>query len=114
MSSVVFVFLMTLVVTVLPLASDYLQGPLYKYSLFGKEKAGDDELIVTYGLNKPSIVFYSGHKIAVVGGIDRLQKLIAESKGLIVIAKAKDAEQLKQLGLVLHDTDKGYVLLERN
>ncbi len=114
MFSVMFVFLMTLVVAALPMASNNLQGALYKFSLYGKEKADSDECIITYGLNKPSIVFYSGHKVAAAGGIDTLQKLIAEGKGRIVIAKARDAEQLKQLGLVVRDTDKGYVLLERN
>jgi amino acid transporter len=114
MSSVMFVFLMTLVVTVLPMASNNLQDALYKYSLYGKEKAGVDERIITYGLNKPSIVFYSEHKVAAAGGIDTLQKLIAEGRDRIVIAKARDTEQLKRLGLVVRDTDKGYVLLERN
>ncbi len=113
MSTVMFIFLMTLVVTVLPMASDYLQGALYKYSMYGKVKAHDDERIIAYGLNKPSIVFYSGHKVAMAGGIDTLQKLIAEGKGRIVIAKAKDAERLKQFGLIVCDTDKEYVLLER-
>ena len=114
MFSVMTVFLMTLVATALPMASDYLQGTLYKFSLYGNEKAYNDERIITYGLNKPSIVFYSGHKVAVAGGIDTLQKLIAEGEGRLVIAKARDAEQLKQLGLVVLDTDKGYVLLEKN
>jgi hypothetical protein len=114
MFSVMFAFLMTLVVTALPVASDYLQGSLYKYSLYGKEKAHDDERIIAYGLNKPSIVFYSGRKVATAGGIDTLQKLIVEGKGRIVIAKAKDAERLNQLGLVVRDTDKGYALLEKD
>jgi 4-amino-4-deoxy-L-arabinose transferase-like glycosyltransferase len=114
MFSVMFIFLMTLVVIALPMASDYLQGALHKYSLYGKEKADVDERIITYGLNKPSIVFYSGHKVIAAGGIDTLQRLISEDKGRIVIAKTKDAERLKQLGLVVRDTDKGYALLERD
>ncbi len=114
MFSVMFLFLMTLVVTALPMASDYLQGTLHKYSLYGKERAGRDERIITYGLNKPSIVFYSGHKVAASGGIDTLQKLIVEGKGRIVIAKTKDVEQLKQLGLVVRDADKGYAILEKD
>jgi hypothetical protein len=52
--------------------------------------------------------------VVAAGGIDTLQKLIAEGRDRIVIAKARDAEQLKRLGLVVRDTDKGYVLLERN
>jgi len=112
MSSVMFVFLMTAILTGLPIANNYLQGSLYKYSIYGNKKAKGDERIIAYGLNKPSIVFYSGHKVAVAGGIDTLKSIISDGKGRIVIAKTKDAELLRQSGLVIRDMDKGYALLE--
>ncbi|HMK56840.1 MAG TPA: glycosyltransferase family 39 protein [Dissulfurispiraceae bacterium] len=113
LASGMFVFLTALVITALPVASEYLQGPLHKFSLYGKEKTRADERIITYGLNKPSIVFYSDRKVVVAGGTDELQRSISEGSGKIVIAKAKDAERLKQLGLVVLDTEKGYALLEK-
>ncbi|HMK61830.1 MAG TPA: glycosyltransferase family 39 protein [Dissulfurispiraceae bacterium] len=106
-------FFVSLMLTALPMASDYLQAALYKYSMYGKERTPIDRQIITYGLNKPSIVFYSGRKVAVAGSTQALGEMIAGGKGNVVIAKAKDAERLKQLGLVVLDTEKGYALLER-
>ncbi|MFN3481068.1 MAG: ArnT family glycosyltransferase [Thermodesulfovibrionales bacterium] len=104
-------FLLVLSIKVLPLASQHLQGTLYKYSLYAKERLQGDERIITYGMNNPSIVFYSGHRIINVGDREQLSSL--KNAGRLIIAKAKDIETLKDLGFNLIERDKGYAILER-
>jgi 4-amino-4-deoxy-L-arabinose transferase-like glycosyltransferase len=113
MFSVMFAFLMTLVVTALPVASDYLQGTLYKYSLYGKEKAHADERIIAYGINFPSIVFYSHHKVAHVRGREALQLYVREKGDRIAIAKIKDLDVFSGTGFTVLKKENGYALLER-
>lgn len=113
MFSLMFLFLMALVVTALPMAGEYLQGSLHKYSLYGKEKLQAEERIVTLGLNKPSIVFYSDRKVSIAGNPEALQRMIPEGKVKIVLAKSKDAGKIKEFGLVLRDQSNGYALLEK-
>lgn len=135
-SALMIVFLLVLSIKALPLVNQYLQGTLYKYSLYAKERLHNDERIITYGINNPSIVFYSGHKIINIGNKDELKALmtrkgdsasLAESqatkKGIIsemqfytrtiAIAKAKDIEVFKDLGFNLLEKDGMYAILER-
>ena len=62
-SIVMVCFLALLLLKALPVANQYLQGTLYKYSLYAKNRLHDDERIIAYRMNNPSIVFYSDHKI---------------------------------------------------
>lgn len=107
------IFLLLLSVKVMPLAGRILQGTLHKYSLYAKERLGKDERILTYGINNPSIVFYSGHRVVRVGNMDELASLIEDKKRLLLISKAKETEGLKQLGFTLLEEDGKYALLER-
>ena len=106
-------YLSLLQVKALPLINDYLQGTLHKYSLYAKERLGSDERILTYGINNPSIVFYSGHRVVKVGNRDELLPLISQQKRLLVITKAKEAEGLKTLGFGLIEEDGRYAILEK-
>ncbi len=106
-------FLLLLSVKVMPLAEQTLQGTLYKYSLYAKERLGKGEKIITYGINNPSIVFYSGHRVVRAGNMEELASLIEGKKGLLLISKAKEIEGLKRLGFTLLEEDGNYALLER-
>jgi 4-amino-4-deoxy-L-arabinose transferase-like glycosyltransferase len=113
MFGMMFLFLMALVMTALPMASEYLQGSLNKYSVYGKDKLQPEERIVTLGLNKPSIVFYSDRKVTIAGSPEALQKMISEGKAKIVLGKSKDAEKIKQFGLTLREQRDDYALFEK-
>ncbi|HXX81269.1 MAG TPA: glycosyltransferase family 39 protein, partial [Thermodesulfovibrionales bacterium] len=108
-----FAYVSLLMVEALPLVHQHLQGPLYKYSLYAKERLAGDERILTYGINNPSIVFYSGHRVVRVGNRDELLPLMGEQKRLFVITKAKEVEGLKNLGFNLFEQDGRYAILEK-
>jgi hypothetical protein len=97
----------------LPIANQYLQGTLYKYSLYAKERLHDDEKIITYKINNPSIVFYSGHKIINVKDKDELKTFMKKNNHAVAITKTTDVEVLKELGFNLLEKDEKYGILER-
>lgn len=104
-------FLIVLSIKALPIVNNYLQGALYRYSLYAKERLQGNEKIIAYGINNPSIVFYSGHRVINVRDRDRLMSLTNE--GSLLIAKTKDIEVLKDLGFNLVERDKNYAIFER-
>ncbi len=107
-------FMAVLLVTALPAAGDYLQGTLYKYSVYAKEKLPPDEPIITYAINKPSIVFYSGHKIIHAGSENELKALMDTAPHhALVIAKTKDRGKVEALGLKVLEMDSQYGLFEK-
>ncbi|NCO67282.1 MAG: hypothetical protein COY75_03490 [Nitrospirae bacterium CG_4_10_14_0_8_um_filter_41_23] len=112
-SVLVVAFLFLFIAKGLPIANQYLQGTLYKYSLYAKERLHDDEKIITYRINNPSIVFYSEHKIINVRDKDELITFMKNSKHAIAITKTKDVEVLKKLGFNLLEKDEKYAIFER-
>jgi 4-amino-4-deoxy-L-arabinose transferase-like glycosyltransferase len=113
MLGIVLVFLTLLLIEAYPMANQQLQGPLYRFSLYARGKTRNDERIIAYGINFPSIVFYSDRKVANVRGQDALQEYIKEKGGGLAIAKAKDMDVLTSAGFTLLQKDNGFVLLER-
>jgi hypothetical protein len=109
----VLAYLSLLQIKALPLVNQQLQGTLHKYSLYAKERLRSDETILTYRINNPSIVFYSGRRVVRVGSTDELLPLISQQKRLLVITKAKEVEGLKTLGFTLIENDRRYALLEK-
>jgi len=111
-------FVFTLSSTALPLAAEQLQGTLYKFSIYAKENLKAGDRIITYRLNKPSVVFYSDRKITNAGSMEELSSILSnngskENGPKLVIAKAGDLELLSAAGLVLIDKDRQYALLEK-
>ncbi|HKN19235.1 MAG TPA: glycosyltransferase family 39 protein [Dissulfurispiraceae bacterium] len=103
-----------LLVKALPAAGDYLQGTLYRYSLYAKEKLPPDERIITYGINNPSIVFYSGHKIIHAGSENELKALMDTTRHHeLIIAKTKDRGKIEALGFNALEMDSRYALFEK-
>ncbi len=113
LSCIMFLFLSILSVKALPIVNRHLQGTLYKYSLYAGQAAQGDDRIITYGLNNPSIVFYSGHKVLNTRNKNELLPYITSGKGRIAIAKVKDIEALRNLNFSLLESDGTYAILER-
>lgn len=112
-SAMMVTFLLLLSVKALPLANRQLQGTLHKYSLFARERLDKEEKIIVYGINHPSIVFYSDRRIVRVGNREELMPLFARGRRLLLIAKAKEITGLTQWGFHLLEEDGRYAILER-
>jgi 4-amino-4-deoxy-L-arabinose transferase-like glycosyltransferase len=106
-------FLLLLSVKALPLANLQLQGTLHKYSLYARERLQKDEKIIVYGINHPSIVFYSERKVERVGNRDELNPLLTRGGRLLLITKAKEITGLAPLGFDVLEQDGRYAILER-
>jgi len=107
-------FLVSLTVKALPLADEQLQGTLHKFSLYAKKRLNDNERIIAYRINNPSVVFYSDRVVLNAGNRDELASLAKGDKKFLVIAKTKDAESLNDMGLTIVDKGRKYALLEKN
>ncbi|HTZ17720.1 MAG TPA: glycosyltransferase family 39 protein [Dissulfurispiraceae bacterium] len=113
MLCIVLIFFTFLMIKAYPMANQRLQGALYRFSLYAKEKVHGDGRIITYGINMPSIVFYSDRKVAVVRGSEALRAYVREHGETIAIAKVKDLEAFSGTGFTVVDKENGYALLER-
>jgi 4-amino-4-deoxy-L-arabinose transferase-like glycosyltransferase len=108
---VIFLFLSS--VEVVPAVSAYLQGTLYRYSLYAKEESKKGVEIISYKINYPSIVFYADHKIIGARNMVRLLPYIKDGRKFVAITRASDADELESAGFKLLEKDRRYALLER-
>ena len=113
LSVLMIVFLSVLSIKALPIANNYLQGTLYRYSLYARERLRGDERIIAYGINNPSIVFYSSHRVINTRNKDELLSIVSNSSKSIAITKTRDIEVLKGLGFKILQRDKDYAILEK-
>jgi len=98
----------------IPVASHYLQGTLYSYSLFAKENLGRGGRLFTYKLIKPSVPFYSDRSAPNILKNRELKSLGASKERILLIAKAKDAAHVSSFGFNVLQDDGTYALLEKN
>ena len=113
LSGLFIIFLSILLIKALPIASQYLQGTLHKYSVYARDNLGEEEGLITYRINNPSILFYSNHRILTASDKDGLIRFLKESRPFMAITKTKDSEDLKGLGFKMLGDDGTYALLER-
>jgi 4-amino-4-deoxy-L-arabinose transferase-like glycosyltransferase len=106
-------FLFLLLMKGLPLASDYLQGALYRYSIFAKENLRPDEKLIVFGLNRPSIAFYSARSILAADDKKDLMSLPETKTHSVAITRTEDIGLFQGLGYNLVDHDSQYAILER-
>ncbi len=106
-------FLFLLSAKALPLANHALQGTLHKYSLYARDTLGKNEKIITYGINNPSIVFYSDRRVVRVGSPAELAPLLSQEGRLLLISKAGDIPGLSKAGFRVLEEDGKYAMLER-
>ncbi len=112
-AGIMIVFFSILSVKAFPLINQYLQGTLHKYSLYAKGRLSSDESIYIYGINNPSIAFYSGHKVINLRGKDMLTTLSDNEHHAIVITKTKNIAAIENLGFRVLEKDERYAILER-
>jgi 4-amino-4-deoxy-L-arabinose transferase-like glycosyltransferase len=107
------IFLIIFSINALPIIDNYLQGTLYRYSLYAKDILSDNEKIIVYDLNKPSILFYSGHNILPIKNKQDMISLLENNAHALVITKTKNMASLTQLGLKVLKNEGDYAILER-
>ncbi len=105
-------FFSALVTGGLPAASDYLQGTLYKYSVYAKERLRQDEKIIVFGINNPSIAFYSERRLIGASTKEELTALAGKYAHAVAISRTKDAGLLLDSGYTLVTSDSHYALFE--
>ncbi len=106
------VFFSALLMGALPLTSDYMQGTLYKYSVYAKERLRQDERIIVFGINNPSIAFYSERRLIGANTKEELISLAGKHEHAVAISKAKDTGLLLDSGYKLISSDSRYALFE--
>jgi len=107
------VFLFILLLKALPIANQYLQGTLHKYSLYARDRLYIDESLIVYSINNPSIVFYSDHKVITIRDKNDVMGLMKNGRRAIIITKAKDIDVFENMGFNLLEKDERYAILER-
>ena len=106
------VFLAVLLMRALPLASDHLQGTLHKYSLYAKDRLRENEGVIVFGMNNPSIAFYSERRILNANSKEDLMSLKNKGMHAVAISKAKDVDLLRDSGYTLIESDTRYAIFE--
>lgn len=106
------VFFSAVLTGALPLASDYLQGTLHKYSIYAKERLRQEGKIIAFGVNNPSIAFYSERRIEGANTREELINLAGKYPQAVAISKTKDAGLLLDSGYTLIASDSQYSLFE--
>lgn len=113
MATLMTIFLIIFSISALPIIDNYLQGTLYRYSLYAKTILPPNEKIIVYDLNKPSILFYSDHNILPVKNKDDIIHALENKTYAIVMTKTKHIGDLEKLGLKVLKNEGDYALLER-
>ncbi|MCX7920081.1 MAG: phospholipid carrier-dependent glycosyltransferase [bacterium] len=83
-----------------PIVYEYQQGPIYRFATGIKNELQPTDIIVEFGHNNPSVIFYSQHRILRLGTnqFDRLTELFQSSNRVYLISnKLKLRDQFQQL-----------------
>lgn len=109
-------FLLVLSVKAVPLAGEKLQGTLYRYSLEAKGRLGEGGRLVAFGINNPSVLFYTGQgggKAIITRNREELLPHLREGADLVAISRSKDAALLMGLGFRVLGEEGKYAILEK-
>ncbi|MBI3121133.1 MAG: glycosyltransferase family 39 protein [candidate division NC10 bacterium] len=116
LSAMMALFLLTAAVAVAPRAYAILQAPLREFAEDARDVLGAQGMLVAYGLNAPSIVFYAQRPVtplgpAPPGGADRLRRLLEAGRPVVVITRSAHAPRLDGVpGLYRLKSRGGYAI----
>ncbi|MBA4372364.1 MAG: hypothetical protein C0402_05830 [Thermodesulfovibrio sp.] len=97
----------------LPLANQFMQGSLHKYSRYAQDNLGPEGALIVYRLNRPSIVYYSRHTITSATQPAELERLLQPGRQALIITTASETASLEKMGLTLIEKDSAYALFEK-
>lgn len=97
----------------LPPANLYLQGNLYTYATYSRTVLAAGDILTTYDINQPSILFYAQRGIEKIEGGDKEYfRHLPKEKTVLIITKSDRVAVLRDLAeFTLIDSDKKYALL---
>ncbi|MEE8185299.1 MAG: phosphatase PAP2 family protein, partial [Thermodesulfobacteriota bacterium] len=82
----------------LPPVNIYLQKTLYDYSIYSKSVLDGNDILATYEINQPSILFYSGRRVEKIESWNREKlKNLAEDRRILIITKKDRIEELMEI-----------------
>ena len=97
----------------LPPANLHLQGSLHAYATYSRGVLERDDILATYDINQPSILFYARRGIEKIeGGNKDYFRQLPEDRRVLVITRAEKVAELRVVAeLILVDSDEKYALL---
>ncbi|MBI3353298.1 MAG: glycosyltransferase family 39 protein [Nitrospirae bacterium] len=111
------IFILITLNLAMPAVDRLVQHPLKEVALFIREMGEKDKRIATYGINNPSILFYSRQKAFILnrGEKERLNAMANEETPLYVITKLPYAREVKEATGMRYAGQRGiYILLTNN
>jgi hypothetical protein len=113
LSLLMIAFLVILLLKAVPLMNQDMQGVLYKYSMYAKYRLQGGEPLLVYGINNPSIVFYSDRKVILVRNKNDFTARVKNCSHAIAIVKAGNTKMLNASGLRILEKGNKYAILEK-
>ena len=107
---------LTAVLWIAPMVYEIQQGALREYAEEARRTLGPDGVLVAYGLNAPSVVFYAHHPVTTLGAsspedVEQLRGLVRSGRPVLVISRAGQASRLAGVsGLQPVNSRGGYAL----
>jgi 4-amino-4-deoxy-L-arabinose transferase-like glycosyltransferase len=106
---------LTAVVRIVPTVYEVQQGALREYAEEARRTLGPEGVLVAYGLNAPSVVFYANRPVTVLGSsageAEELRRLVASGRPVVAIARVVQASRLAEIpGLERVESRGGYAL----
>ena len=111
------IFILITLNLAMPAVDRLVQHPLKEIALFVREMGEKDKRIATYGINNPSILFYSRQKAFILNRDEkeRLNAMANEETPLYVITKLPYAREVKEATGMRYAGQRGiYILLTNN
>jgi 4-amino-4-deoxy-L-arabinose transferase-like glycosyltransferase len=116
LSAMMILFVLTAEVAVAPQAYAILQGPLREFTEDARRLLGPRGVLVAYGLNAPTIVFYADRRVVPLGpghpeGLDELRRWVEADHPVVVITRSVHAPRLEAVpGLFQSKARGGYAM----
>jgi len=107
---------LAVVIWIAPTVYEIQQGALREYAEDARRTLGPDDVLVVYGLNAPSVVFYANRPVRPLGAsspeeLEQLRRLVASGQAVLVITRDAHASRLAVVsGLQRVKARGGYAL----
>jgi 4-amino-4-deoxy-L-arabinose transferase-like glycosyltransferase len=115
-SAMMLLVVLTAEVAVAPQAYAILQGPLREFTEDARRLLGPRGVLVAYGLNAPTVVFYANRPVLSLGpaspdGVDTLRRLAEADRPIVVLTRIVHAPRLEAVARLFRlKTRGGYAI----
>jgi 4-amino-4-deoxy-L-arabinose transferase-like glycosyltransferase len=100
------------VIWIAPTVYEIQQGALREYAEDARRTLGADGVLVAYGLNAPSVVFYAHRPVTPLGAsspedLEQLRRLVTSGRAVLVITRRGTASRLAGVSGLQHVKSRG-------